>query len=169
MKEEKSKETSKVSKTVSTIWKKYLKPFLEGLWFFLKIILVVSIFGLYLYIFSEFVIEGIRDFSAIHLAAGIGGYMVVGIVALLVMYQILFHDDFRKHLTNLITNSQRHLANLITNSHEVELRAFSLGRDLDSTDGQINSLKHNMDISELGWKIDDLHRDVKDLKRSLEK
>jgi biopolymer transport protein ExbB/TolQ len=75
--------------------------------------------------FSEYVLQGISESSVIYLTIGVGGYMLIGIVAFIAIYQIFF--------------------------------AYNTAR------------RNDLKLSELRWKLDDVHREVKDLKQSLEK
>jgi hypothetical protein len=152
MKEKNNKETSKVSKTLSTIWNRFLKPFFKGLWVLSKIIL----FGLLLYMFSEYVLQGISENSVINLTIGVGGYMFVSIVALLLIYQLLF-----------AANTREDTPTLFLRMYNLNHRLFWLGKDLDNTARQMDSLKNDLKLSELGWKLDDVLREIKDLKQSL--
>ena len=129
------------------------------MWLFIKILLVFATFGIYLYPFSELVIRGITELSALHLTAGVGGYIIGGIVALLLAYQLLFPENKRISETKLIVKEYSPFSKA----------EFLLTRDIDNLSKQIYSLKYDLKLSNLSWKIDDLHRDIKDLKRSLKK
>jgi hypothetical protein len=156
MKEKKNKETSKVSKTVSNFWTKILKPFLGGLWIFIRVLSVIALFGVYLYIFSDLVIRGITELSAAYLAGGIGGYILIGIVALLLIYDYLYQNN-RDSQTKVIVKEYNPFPSA----------EFRLMRDMDELSKRIYSLKYDLKLSGLSWKIDDVHREVKDLARSL--
>jgi hypothetical protein len=163
------KKKKKLSQEKKTLWESIrggltkfynsiLKPFLGGLLLLTKILVVLTLFGFYLFLFSQLVLEGIGEASAIYLAIGVGGYIVVGLGAFFLTHHLL--------IANKTNDSQKTL--IVKEYSPLLLWEFRLTRDLNNLSERIYSLKYDLKFSKLDWKIDDVLREIKDLKRSLE-
>lgn len=130
--------------TLCTFYEKIIKHILEFLWFVVKIsVVVVTYFG-YLFLFSELVIRGVAESSAIHLAGGIGGYIIVGIVTLLLIYDYFFNNEIRYMASEMPS---------ILSSNRVS--------------SQIESARDDIRVIEIKSKLYDMERGLRDEIRSL--